>query len=132
MKTSRKVRIKKANTDKEVYEYALKNLELKHASKKHLEIKGLSVLQACAFSIALFTALLAYSDNLPESCKVSILVLKLLFYFFTLLSILCMLISLDDAIANRLKKGSDGLYQDSLEAKCLYYKNKRRFAILCG
>jgi len=118
MHQKRRIKVKKNNGEvkKELYNYAVKKLEMRHESKRHVEIKSLYILQASTVLITLFTGLLAYSDNVNQCFKIPILILKFLFYILAALSILSLLISLDDTIANWFKKGKDGLYQDTLEA----------------
>ncbi|MBU3176672.1 hypothetical protein KPL47_09835 [Clostridium estertheticum] len=85
---------------KEVYEYAQKELDDLVERKRHIEIKILYLLQACALVITLFTALIGYIINDDFMYIKFSSYLVVVFYIAIALSVICLVISLDDTLAS--------------------------------
>jgi hypothetical protein len=98
---------------KEIYDYSLKELEIVLERKHHLEIKSLYVLQPTAVLIALF---LGFIDKMGNDIigvqEIQVIILRDCFYVTIVITLILLLLALNDSIINYFSKGTDGLFSD--------------------
>ena len=97
----------------ELYEYSLKELSIKLERKRHLETKALSVLQATAILISLFLGFDSKLINSFSGVKLGkLIILKIIFYMTVAITLVLLLLALNDKVANLFGKNRNKQLKD--------------------
>jgi hypothetical protein len=96
-----------------IYSFSKQKIESKLQTKAHLENKCMNLLQASAVLITLFVGIMSFKQDITLELQSIIVKIEYAFFLTLLITIITLLLSLDDSIANWYKREKEGLYEDT-------------------